>query len=138
MLLALVASVAATSACVATAPAQGTPPPAPTSLSAATAFATPTPLSAVPLESGCAQEGSIKSPASLNVATITFDNQSRQDVKVYWLDFSGARVFYRDLKVGARYDQPTWVGHVWVVADTSGKCVRLHSANAVRQDLVIN
>jgi len=91
-----------------------------------------------PTESGCPQEGHIKSPASTNAATITFDNQTGADLKVYWLDFDGARKFYTDLKAQSKIDQATWVGHVWVVADGAGQCVKLHSANAVLQTLVID
>ncbi|MFA6042265.1 MAG: hypothetical protein WC786_01095 [Patescibacteria group bacterium] len=91
-----------------------------------------------PTESGCPQEGHIKSPASTNAATITFDNQTGADLKVYWLDFNGARKFYTDVKAHSKKDQATWVGHVWVVADGAGQCVKLHSANAVAQTLVID
>jgi len=92
-----------------------------------------------PTESGCPQEGHIKSPSSFNKATVTFDNQTAGDLKVYWLDFNGKRKFYSNLKAHTKYDQATWIGHVWVVADpTSGQCLKLESANAVSQELVIN
>lgn len=91
-----------------------------------------------PTESGCPQEGHIKSPSSYNKASITFDNQTGGDVKVYWLDFTGKRKLYSNLKAHTKYDQATWVGHVWVVADGADICVKLHSANAVQQTLVIN
>lgn len=91
-----------------------------------------------PTESGCPQEGHIKSPASTNAASITFDNQTGGNMKVYWIDFEGARKFYRDLNAHTAYTQATWVGHVWVVADSGEKCVKLHSANAVEQTLVID
>jgi hypothetical protein len=91
-----------------------------------------------PTESGCPQEGHIKSPSSYNAATVTFDNQTAADLKVYWLDFNGARKFYSNLKAHSKYDQATWVGHVWVVADGSDQCLKLESANAVEQTLIIN
>jgi hypothetical protein len=90
-----------------------------------------------PTESGCAQEGHIKSPSSFDKATITFDNQTAGDMKVYWIDFQGKRKFYSELKAHSKYDQATWVGHVWVVADASDQCVKLESANAVDQILEI-
>lgn len=101
----------------------------------------PAPIIAItgaPTESGCSQEGHIKSPSSYNPATITFDNQTAGDVKVYWLDFQGKRKFYSNLKAHSKYDQATWVGHVWVVTSKSDQCVKLESANAVEQMLVIN
>jgi hypothetical protein len=91
-----------------------------------------------PLESGCPQEGHIKSPSSFDKATITFDNQTAGDVKIYWIDFNGNRKFYSTLKAHSTLNQATWIGHVWVVADQMEQCLKLHSANAVEQTLVIN
>lgn len=90
------------------------------------------------LESGCAQEGHIQSPSSFNNATITFDNETAQDVNIYWIDFNGKREFYETLQAHTAYNQATWIGHVWVVADQGGQCIKLESANAVEQTLVIN
>src|SRR5664279_5523579 len=91
-----------------------------------------------PLESGCPQEGHIKSPSSFDKATVTFDNQTAGDLKVYWIDFQGNRKFYSNLKTHSKYDQATWIGHVWVVANAADQCIKLESANAVQQVLVIN
>ena len=91
-----------------------------------------------PTESGCPQEGHIKSPSSFDKANITFDNQTPGDLKVYWIDFQGNRKFYSALKAHSKYDQATWVGHVWVVANAADQCIKLHSANAVQQVLVID
>src|SRR5664279_2042758 len=57
-----------------------------------------------PLESGCPQEGHIKSPSSFDKATITFDNQTAADVKIYWIDFDGKRKFYEILKAHTAYN----------------------------------
>ncbi len=91
-----------------------------------------------PTESGCPQEGHIKSPSSFDKATVTFDNETAGDLKVYWIDFNGKRKFYSDLKAHSKYDQATWIGHVWVVANGSDQCVKLESANAVEQTLAID
>ena len=91
-----------------------------------------------PLESGCPQEGHIKSPSSYDKAAITFDNQTAGDVKIYWIDFDGKRKFYETLKAHTAYNQATWIGHVWVVADQADQCIKLESANAVQQILVIS
>ena len=91
-----------------------------------------------PTDSGCAQEGHIKSPSSFDAATVTFDNQTAGDLKVYWIDFNGVRKFYSTLKAHSKYDQATWIGHVWVVTGASDQCLKLESANALEQTLVIN
>jgi len=98
----------------------------------------PTIAGSEPTESGCPQEGHIKSPSSFNKATVTFDNQTAGDLKVYWIDFTGKRKFYSNLKVHSKYDQATWVGHVWVVTNAADQCLKLESANAVQQTLVID
>ena len=95
-------------------------------------------LGTEPTESGCPQEGHIKSPSSFDKASVTFDNQTVEDLKVYWIDFQGNRKFYSNLKAHSKYDQATWIGHVWVVVDAGGRCVNLESANAIQQVVVIN
>ena len=91
-----------------------------------------------PTESGCPQEGHIKSPSSYDKATITFDNETPADVKIYWIGFDGKRKLYETLKAHTAINQATWIGHVWVVADQTDQCMKLESANAVAQTLVIN
>lgn len=54
---------------------------------------------------------------------IKFVNKTTKLVKIYWLDYSGKRVYYNQLRPGASYTQPTWKTHPWVVLDPSGKCV---------------
>ena len=103
-----------------------------------TSVSTQLQVGSAPLESGCPQEGHIKSPSSFDKATITFDNQTAAVLKIYWIDFDGKRKFYEVLKAHTAYNQATWVGHVWVVADQADQCIKLHSANAVEQTLVIN
>lgn len=98
----------------------------------------PTQASSQPTESGCPQEGSIKSPSSYNAASVTFDNKTAGDLKVYWIDFDGKRKLYYTLKAHTTYTQATWIGHVWVVANGADQCVKLESANAVAQTLVID
>jgi hypothetical protein len=98
----------------------------------------PTIAGGEPTESGCPQEGHIKSPSSFNKATVTFDNQTAGDLKVYWIDFTGKRKFYSNLKAHSKYDQATWIGHVWVVTNAADRCLKLESANAVSQILEIN
>ena len=53
-----------------------------------------------------------------NVKTqITFVNHSKQEVKVYWLDYSGQRVFYKKLKASESYTQDTYMTHPWLITD---------------------
>jgi hypothetical protein len=54
---------------------------------------------------------------------IRFVNKSAGAVKIYWLDYSGKRVFYKTLAAGAAYVQQTWVTHPWVAINAAGACI---------------
>jgi hypothetical protein len=54
---------------------------------------------------------------------IEFVNRTAGTVKVYWLDYSGKRVYYSTLKADTSYVQATWATHPWVVLDSAGVCV---------------
>lgn len=58
--------------------------------------------------------------------TIRFENDSPDDVLVYWLDYSGNRVLYAALGPGSFYYQGTYVTHPWVITDTYGECIQMH------------
>jgi len=55
-------------------------------------------------------------------ATIEFENKTGGTVKVYWLSYSGAAVYYRTLTPGASYSQGTYAGSTWEVRTRSGAC----------------
>jgi hypothetical protein len=63
------------------------------------------------------QEKNLKSLPNETKAQIKFVNKSGQEVKVYWLDFSGHRVLYKVLEAGESYDQQTYLTHPWLVTD---------------------
>ena len=70
-------------------------------------------------------------------AQVNFVNQTGKTVSVYWLNYSGKRVFYKKLLPGKRYSQPTYLTHPWLVLDPSGKCVAYLVTNSQLQTLVI-
>jgi len=59
-------------------------------------------------------------------AIITFNNQLNVPVDVYWISYSGERVFYQRLRAGASYIQPTFMTHPWLIvqAGTGGTTAR--------------
>jgi von Hippel-Lindau disease tumor supressor len=61
-------------------------------------------------------------------AAITFQNDSAQTVKIYWLGFKGERVFYQRLLPGETYQQETFLTHPWVVTDDKDNAWALHYA----------
>ncbi len=71
-------------------------------------------------------------------ADITFVSSNAHAVDIFWLDYSGARVFYNTLPSGASYTQPTWITHPWVAIDkTNGQCIGYTLSDAVSKTYTI-
>src|SRR5438067_576217 len=49
--------------------------------------------------------------------SITFINHSRAPINLYWMTPEGNRQQYAKVPVGEQYNQHTFAGHVWMVAD---------------------
>ena len=49
--------------------------------------------------------------------TVTFLNHSGVSVRLYWLNEDGERVPYGSIAVDREHEQPTHVGHLWLVED---------------------
>jgi len=59
---------------------------------------------------------------------ITFVNQLSESVNVFWIDDQGGRQSYGSVGAGARREQHTFGGHVWLVANASGQTVGVFEA----------
>jgi len=59
---------------------------------------------------------------------ITFVNQLKQEVDLFWIDGDGKRQPYGSLKPDETRDQHTYVGHVWLVAAKSGDVIAVFEA----------
>lgn len=62
--------------------------------------------------------------------SLTFVNQTPDDVELYWLDEQGNRQLYGRLRPGAERRQHTFGGHVWIATDRSGSTVGVYVAQA--------
>lgn len=81
---------------------------------------------AAPIALGTERDCTITQPKSLEgkmETTIRFVNATSGTVGIYWLNYTGERVLYKQLAAGASYDQPTWNTHPWVALDGSGTCI---------------
>ncbi len=74
----------------------------------------------------CIAESISKSTSGKLTTEITFDNQLKKPVKIYWLNYSGERVFYRQLQSKESYTQQTYVTHPWVVTDVGDACLGVY------------
>ena len=52
---------------------------------------------------------------------ITFQNKSTQDIKLYWIDYGGARKLYGEIAKGGDRQQNTYSDAVWLVTDEKDK-----------------
>jgi prepilin-type N-terminal cleavage/methylation domain-containing protein len=73
--------------------------------------------------SGCPGEGDLRSVTGTKKVEMTFLNQKNIPVKVYWLDYSGARVHQFDLTPSQKVKVKTYATHSWVVTDSSQTCL---------------
>ena len=70
------------------------------------------------------------SPASEAGTSIIFVNQLAQAVDIFWINDSGQRQPYGGLAAGDSKEQPTYVGHVWLVAAKNGDVLAVFDAVA--------
>ncbi len=70
-------------------------------------------------------EKTAKSMPSTVAARFTIRNSSGKSIRLFWLDLDGNRQLYKELAPGERFEQKTFVDHVWLVADADDNAWRL-------------
>jgi hypothetical protein len=85
-------------------------------------------LEAIRAESLCAEENTKRSIESLSETSFTITNRTKEMLTIYWLDYQGRRQEYFKLMPDETRKQPTYRTHPWVVADPTGRCIRLFYA----------
>jgi von Hippel-Lindau disease tumor supressor len=51
--------------------------------------------------------------------SVNFVNKGQQIVKVYWLDYKGKRVLYKELSFGENIQIQTFLTHPWIITDSN-------------------
>lgn len=106
-----------------------------------TARATPRSLRIRPLAASAVTQNCVitqdRSISGDTPSSITFDNQSGVAVSIYWLNYSGNRIFYYALPSGQSYDQGTWLTHPWVAVDDGGTCLGYTISDQLQKTYVI-
>jgi hypothetical protein len=74
----------------------------------------------------CSEESQLRSLNANSPTGITFLNQGGHDVRAYWIDYKGARVFYSQLSPGQSYSLNTFLSHPWVITDTADNCIGVY------------
>ena len=75
----------------------------------------------------CASEN-MRSPQSRDATVITFVNKGPESRRIFWIDFTGARKFYKEIGPGQSFRQPTFLGHLWIAAREDDRCQTVVSA----------
>ncbi len=68
--------------------------------------------------------------------TVTFVNNSANDVEVFWVDGDGGEQKYLDITPGDSFDQGTFPTHVWRVRDLDGNLLLEYTANENASQMV--
>jgi hypothetical protein len=69
---------------------------------------------------GCSEAGALKSSSSDHKTVIQFVDDSSEAIRLYWIDYDGARENYGTLSPGETAEFDTYLTHPWLVADASG------------------
>jgi von Hippel-Lindau disease tumor supressor len=77
----------------------------------------------------CRDERSLRSVQGNVHTTMKFVNRTNQEVRSYWLDYSGRRVFYKAIPPNGNYTQPTFQTHPWVITDQRDNCLDIYVSN---------
>jgi hypothetical protein len=86
----------------------------------------------------CLDEAQLRSANSNVSATVDFENQSGQAVKIFWMTYQGERKLFKELASAQSYRQQTYLAHPWVITDSAGKCLQIFTPRASSEKLVIN
>jgi hypothetical protein len=71
----------------------------------------------------CRDQDKLRSPPGNTQATeVTFVNAGQESRRIFWIDRSGKRKFYKELGPHASYTQQTFAGHPWVIAREDDRC----------------
>jgi hypothetical protein len=78
---------------------------------------------------GCRNERGLRSVRGDVHTEMKFLNNSNREVRTYWLDYRGRRVFYKEIPAHDQYTQPTYQTHPWVVTDRHNHCLLVVVSN---------
>ncbi|GAA2969852.1 VHL beta domain-containing protein [Actinokineospora diospyrosa] len=104
------------------------------------------PIQGTPTDAGITTDANItttasrpdRSPASQDTVTLTFINHATTPLNIYWLTFEGDEKLYQTLAPQATYDQPTYVGHIWIARTPDGKETARITASRDQVEVVID
>ncbi|EFC81168.1 protein kinase [Parafrankia sp. EUN1f] len=86
----------------------------------------------------CADEGAVTSGRTTTGVRVTFVNQSPEPIRIYWLDFYGARVSYAPVVApGESYSANSYQRHLWLIARATS-CLTIADAGTAGGSLTVS
>jgi membrane protein YdbS with pleckstrin-like domain len=76
----------------------------------------------------CQRETDFPSRPMAQSAVLTLANQSSEDIKLYWLNPTGARALYASLPPGGHVNQQSRIGARWLVTTKDDHCIAIFDA----------
>jgi len=79
----------------------------------------------------CSEQSNLKStPYNQNngknfTTEITFKNNSNETIQTYFIDFEGNKRLYSTILPNGMVSQPTYVNHIWLIADKNNECLQI-------------
>jgi len=83
------------------------------------------------------EEKGLKSLQSDVATSMTFDNKSKQTIKIFWLDFEGKRKLFVTLKDGDTHKLNTYFGHWWLVTDAKDNAWSVFAPDSEPRTVII-
>jgi hypothetical protein len=74
----------------------------------------------------CSEESSLRSLSFDTKTIVTFTNETSKEVKLYWIDYDGDRIFYGTLKPGESKRQKTCLTHPFILTDQNDNCLAIY------------
>jgi enamine deaminase RidA (YjgF/YER057c/UK114 family) len=74
----------------------------------------------------CSAEPSLRSVRFDTQTTVTFENPTPNEVRLYWINYQGGRVPVGAMKPGQSLAQRTFLTHPFVLTDRADKCLAIY------------
>jgi hypothetical protein len=85
----------------------------------------------------CALEAKLNSIVGTQPITLTFSNQTGDEISLFWLDYNGHRKFYDKVENGRAKGRPTYITHPWVITNAKGECIEIVLPGRATQTVVV-
>ena len=76
------------------------------------------------------------STGSGRVINVNFINKSNQKLKLFWMNYSGKSILYKELKPYLSFKQISYEGHIWKIENLNRECMGIYKLNRENGDII--